>query len=64
MALKRRKFLGLIATRVSAALAPGLWLARHACPRRVVEAMRSRVYPGPLKRLDRNEIDRPGRWLG
>ena len=57
MAMNRRRFLEILA-------APVRWAAGRVLPARYVEAVRGRVYPGPLKRFTAAEIDKPGKWLG
>lgn len=54
MELTRRVFLG----------AAALLLAPSLAAKRCVEAVRARIYPGPIRSLDAAEIKRPGKWAG
>lgn len=64
MEVGRRTFLGLMLAAGAALAAPMLPLFRRILPARFVEAVRSRLYPGPVRPLDMAEIRKPGRWAG
>lgn len=57
--MKRRRFLVTVLT--AAAL---LALAERLGPRRWVEAVRARIYPGPVVLLDKKGLRSPGKWAG
>ena len=59
--MKRRTFAGLLAA-VGAALA--LPLMHPLLPRRWTEAVRARLYPGPVRALNPAGIRGPARWAG
>jgi hypothetical protein len=64
VATSRRGLLASFA-RVAAAFAvPVACLAGRVIPTRYVQAIRSRRYPGPRKKLSRARITQPGRWKG
>ncbi len=58
MELKRRRFFQTVAAAVAAAAG---WTTR---PARWVEAVRSRIYPGPTKPFNRADVRRTGPWAG
>ena len=64
MGIARRRFVRFITGTVAGLAVPIGWLAARVVPIRCVRAVRSRLYPGPLKRLDNADIKRPGRWAG
>jgi hypothetical protein len=64
MAVRRRTFLGLLAGAGAAMALPLLPLLERILPARVTTAIRSRIYPGPIKPLDEGEVAKPGRWRG
>jgi hypothetical protein len=64
MGLARRRFMRFISGAVVAVAVPIGWLAARIVPTRYVQAVRSRRYPGPLKRLSEADVKRPGRWGG
>lgn len=45
-------------------LAPLLPHLERLLPVRCVQAVRGRIYPGPVKEIDDGEIGGPGRWAG
>jgi hypothetical protein len=45
-------------------LAGVVWLADRMAPRRVVTAVRGRLFPGQVRPLREEEIRTPGRWSG
>ncbi len=53
--MKRRSFLKLLAFAAALAAAPALALA---------QAAKARLYPGPIRPLDEDEISKPGPWAG
>ncbi|MHC4974183.1 MAG: hypothetical protein ACYTG3_17830 [Planctomycetota bacterium] len=64
MALRRRRFLRICLGIGATAVAPLLPLLERCLPARVVHAIRSHRYPGPVRPLRDEEITRPGRWMG
>ncbi len=64
MGLARRRFVKFIGGAAVGLAIPAGWLAARIVPTRCVLAVRSRLYPGPLKRLNHTDIKRPGRWAG
>lgn len=48
----------------AAAATPLLPLFRGTLPRRTLEAVRARAYPGRLRPLDLADVRRPSSWLG
>ena len=65
MELNRRGFLGRIATLGGALSVPCAWLTGKASPRRIVEAVRARWYPGAVRPLDPDAIRKPtSKWRG
>ncbi|MBN2290785.1 MAG: twin-arginine translocation signal domain-containing protein [Pirellulales bacterium] len=60
----RRRFMKFTGCAAVGLAVPVGWLAAQIAPTRCVEAVRSRLYPGPLKRLRDADIKRPGRWGG
>ncbi|HBA86121.1 MAG TPA: hypothetical protein DCZ95_18710 [Verrucomicrobia bacterium] len=64
MEMKRRAFNKLLASAVLF-LAGGGWAwLRWLAPNRVVEALRTHRYPGPVRPLDESSILKPGTWNG
>jgi len=59
--MRRRAFLGSL---LAAAAALALPLLRGLLPARWTEAVRGRLYPGPVRDMDPAEVRRPGRWAG
>ncbi len=57
--MKRRGFL-----KMALVTAPLLELAERLAPARYVEALRARFYPGPVEKIDKREMTRPGKWAG
>lgn len=64
MALRRRGVLRLFLGLGATAVAPLLPLLERCLPARVVQAIRSRRYPGPVVPLCDEEVSKPGRWMG
>ena len=64
MAVNRRKFLKAVAGVTALLAAPFLRVFERVAPARWVEAVRARVYPGPLKKIEEAEIAVPGKWKG
>ena len=62
MAVKRRRFIKTVL--IATGAGPLLWLAERALPARHAEAIRARLYPGPVKELDAAELNQPGKWVG
>ena len=60
--MKRRMFLE--AAFAAVVSGPALWLARHVGPRRFVEAVRARFYPGRVRAFDASRLEGPGKWGG
>ena len=60
--MTRRKFLQVIAGMFPAVLGALAWLAKKACPRKFVRAVRGGSYPGRVK--DLNDINKAGKWSG
>jgi hypothetical protein len=60
----RRRFVGTLAGLATGLGLALLGLAGRVLPTRYVEATRSRLYPGPVKRLRSEDIRKPGRWRG
>ena len=61
MDLERRQFFGVVAAAATAALG---WTAHRVNPVRWVEAVRSRIYPGPIKPFNAADVRRPDPWAG
>ncbi len=65
MELNRRHFVERVfAAAAAAVVLPTDALASRLLPRRYTEALRSRLYPGPLKRLRHEEVRKQGKWAG
>ncbi|HIJ65604.1 MAG TPA: hypothetical protein HPP77_06580 [Candidatus Hydrogenedentes bacterium] len=64
MDIARRGFLKGALGAVALAAAPALWLFARLAPRRIIEAIPGRRYPGPLRRRDDAAVRKPGRWAG
>ena len=64
MGIARRRFMGSLVRIAAAVVIPASSLAGRVVPVRYVEAIRGRFYPVPAKRLDHNDIRKPGRWGG
>lgn len=62
MGLDRRRFVGSVARAVAVLCIPATFVAQRVP--RYVQAVRSRVYPGPRKPLNRADIQRKGHWGG
>ena len=60
MAIGRRRFFGLVVKAIALAAAPMLRLM----PARYTMAIRARLYPGALRRLNEADVLRPGKWAG
>jgi hypothetical protein len=64
MEANRRSFLKAC-LRVTAVVAvPVLGIVGRVLPARYVEAVRARLYPGPVRDPDETEYLKPGRWRG
>lgn len=59
MDLNRRIF---IKTIIAAALAPIAFARRTTS--KCTQAVRARIYPGPVKPIDHKKISRPAKWAG
>jgi hypothetical protein len=44
--------------------APALWMLGKSVPEHHVEAVRSRFYPGTVRRLKQEELLKPAQWAG
>ena len=64
MGIARRRFVGILVRIAAVVVVPASNLAGRVVPARYVEAIRSRFYPGPVKRLSLSDIRKPGRWGG
>ncbi|MFH0909331.1 MAG: twin-arginine translocation signal domain-containing protein [bacterium] len=64
MDLNRRRFLGLTVAAIAGAVVAGWALLRETAPVRWLRAQRGRNYPGPITRLDLDDVRKPGRWIG
>lgn len=64
MEVGRRRFLGGLLAVGAALLAPLLPHLERLLPARCVEAVRGRLYPGPVREMDEGEVGSPGRWAG
>lgn len=62
MGIARRRLVKIALQGVAVLVLPAMKLAAPIVPR--VRAIRSRFYPIPLKRLDPDDVRRPGRWGG
>ncbi|MBU1692911.1 MAG: twin-arginine translocation signal domain-containing protein [Verrucomicrobia bacterium] len=62
--MKRRDFIKLTLAAAAALAAAGLGLLRRASPRCVLQAWRTRRYPGPVRALDETRVRQPGPWAG
>lgn len=62
--MKRRSFLGTILTVMAFLTVPVLGVLGRLLPERYVEALRSRLYPGPVTELTEADLNEPGRWGG
>ncbi len=64
MELTRRTFGKLIAA-AGLATVSGAWrLTQRVLPRRVLRAVKAKMFPGRLRPLKAAEIKKPGRWRG
>jgi len=62
--MKRRTFLGLVIGAGTALLVPFLPIFERLAPRFCVEAVRARLYPGPVRKFSDREMSQPGHWAG
>ncbi len=63
MGMTRRQF-GKLFLAFAAVIATGIWRVARQTPSRVIEAVRTRTFPGTLQPLDDTEVKTPARWLG
>lgn len=64
MAINRRGLLVKISLLLAIIAIPMTRFFRQTAKARVVRAMPGRVYPGPVRPLDDENIRRPGEWAG
>jgi hypothetical protein len=64
MEVSRRRVLCLLSGLSAVVLTPVVPLLDRVLPRRYVEAIRMRTYPGRIRRLDEARVKTPGPWLG
>lgn len=64
MEVGRRRFVRILIGAGVALVTPALPLLERLLPARVVEAVRSKRYPGPVRDLDRSAIGSGKRWAG
>ena len=62
--MTRRQFTRAILLTAAVAGGATWWVFSRGAPRRWVEAARVRIYPGPVRPLDRAAIRRIAPWAG
>ena len=62
--MNRRNFLLKVTALCTVIAVPmGVWL-RQAEDTKVVRALRGKIYPGPVRPLDKESVSRRGKWAG
>ena len=65
MGVNRRQWLTFAGRFLTVTMGLAGWLFRRSMPTRYVQAIRTRVYPGPRRKpLSDSDIKRPGKWRG
>ncbi len=64
MAITRKQFVRAILLTTAVAGGAAWWVFSRVAPLRWVEAARGRIYPGPVRPLDRSAIQRIAPWAG
>ncbi|GEM_PF-1384810 len=62
--MSRRGFLLRITALCAVIAVPMARWIRQTEDTRVVQALRGRYYPGPVRPLDQESVSRPGKWAG
>jgi hypothetical protein len=64
MGIARRRFVRFLLCIAAAFVVPAATVVGRVVPARHFDAMRRSRYVGPLKRLRRSEVGKPGHWGG
>ncbi len=64
MEMKRRDFIKITGLLYAYGMIAKCGAFATVMPRRVIEAVRGRFYPGKIKKLDFKAIGKQGGWLG
>jgi len=60
----RRQFLASIWAGAIAIAASAQAMGHRILPKRFLEAIRAKRYPGPMETLDENDVKKPAKWAG